>query len=280
MKKILSATILFAICFCVFADDASQFFLPRPFGNVKNYTETNFEITTKFGDYYRTPKTNYFHEFNENGLEIRSSEFNAAGQIVNRIEYAYNDDGNLFSQICYDDNGKIFWKIITSFDENGIKSEDSEYDGKDNLTGKSVYKNEGANPAEEIYYNAKGDLIWKNTFKYSDANLLEECCSYFANGQLDTRKVYKYDSNGNLLEITSFNVSDDLAEREVFSYNEDFTLNEYTVYGADGKRRTRIFYKYDENKNCVKSTTYNVAQKFGTTVNEMIDQSDFKYEYR
>ncbi|MDE6068739.1 MAG: hypothetical protein K2F89_07315 [Treponemataceae bacterium] len=82
------------------------------------------------------------------------------------------------------------------------------------------------------------------------------------------------------MEITSFDVFDDLAEREVFSYNEDFTLNEYTVYGADGKRRTRIFYKYDENKNCVKSTTYNVAQKFGTTVNEMIDQSDFKYEYR
>lgn len=272
--------ILFAIGFCVFAIDNSPFLRPLPYGEVKSYTETNFEITTKFGDYYRTPKTKFFHELNDEGLEIRYTEFSAIGQIVNRVEYTYNDDGNLFSQICYDGKENALWKIITSFDENGIKSEDCEYDGKDNLTGKSVYKNEGSNPVEETYYNSKGELIWKNIYKYSDANQLEETFSYFANGQLDVRCKHKYDKFGKILEITSFDASDKITSNEVFSYNDDDTINEYAVYGADGKRRTRIFYKYDENKNCIKSITYNVTQKFGTVVNEMVDQSDFEYEYR
>lgn len=280
MKKNLFAMIIFASGLCAFAIGNSPFRRPLLHGEVKNYTEINFEITTKFGDYYRTPKIKFLHEFNDEGLEIRFSEFTAVGQLVNRIEYTYNEDGNLFSQICYDSKKNTLWKIISSFDENGVKAEDCEYDDKDNLTGKTVYKNVDSNPTEETYYNSTGELVWKKIYKYSDANQLEESFSYSADGQLDIRRKHKYDKFGKLLETASFDASDKIISNEVFSYNDDDTINEYAIYGEDGKRQTRIFYKYDENKNCIKSITYKVTQKFGTVVNEMVDQSDFEYEYR
>lgn len=280
MKKFSIFSIIIFASFCAFAIDNSPFLHPQPHGGVKSYTETNFEITTKFGDYYKTPQVRFQHKFNENGLEIESIEYSATNRLISKTIYTYNEDGKIALQICYDDKENAIWQISTTFDSNGDKLEDSEFDGKDNLTGKSVYKNECGNPVEETYYNSKGELIWKNIYKYSDANQLEESFSYFSNGRLDIRCKYKYDKFGKLLEITSFDASDKIVSNEVFIYNDDDTVNEYAIYGADGKRRTQIFYKYDENKNCVKSTTYNVAQKFGTTVNEMVDQSDFEYEYR
>ncbi len=277
MKKVLISALLFAAGIAAFAFDDSPFMHPN--GSPKSYTQTEFAITTKFGDYFRTPATKYKHTFNELGLEIESAEYSVAGQLATKIVYEYTSDNQLASQSCFDADGNLFWKVSGSFDKNGKKIEENEYDSKGALVGKTIYKYDGSNSVDETYYNSQGDLIWKNTYSYNSEKKLVETCSYFANGSLDVKKVYVYNQDGTLSEIDSYNYLNEQVAREVNIYNSEGLLTEFAVYGSDGKRRSRVFYKYDEKKNVIKKTTYNIAQKFGNTVNEMVGQSDFSYEF-
>ena len=276
MRKFFCALALSCVFFA-FAYDDSPFMKPN--GSPKSYTQTTFTITTKFGEYYRTPATKYKHTFNEDGLEIESAEYTAAGLMTDKIVYEYADDGQIASQSCFDADGNILWKVSAVFDKNGKKTEENEWDPKGALLGKTIYKYDGPDTIDETYYNASGDLIWKNTSKFNSEKKLIETCAYFSNGSLDVKKIYVYNPSGALSEIDSYNELNQMTAREVNVYNADGLLAERALYGADGKRRTRIFYKYDENKNVIKQTTYNISQKFGSTVNEMVGQSDFDYEF-
>lgn len=277
MKKVLLSAFIFAAGILAFAFDDSPFMHPN--GSPKSYTQTEFTITTKFGDYFRTPATKYKHTFNEDGLEIESAEYSPAGQLADKIVYEYTADKQIAAQTCYDASGNIFWKISSTFDKNGKKTEENEYDAKGVMLGKTIYKYENENSVDETYYNSQGNLIWKNTYLYNSEKKLVETCAYFSNGTLDVKKVYVYNTDGTLSEINSYNQLNEQVAREANVYNSDGLLVEHAVYGSDGKRKTRIFYKYDSNKNVAKQTTYNISQKFGATVNEMVGQSDFEYEY-
>ena len=277
MKKFLLSALVLAAGFLAFAYDDSPFMKPN--GAPKSYTQTEFTISTKFGDYFRTPAVKYKHTFTEAGLEIESAEYSVAGQLASKIVYEYGPGQQIASQSCYDADGNLFWKVSAIFDKNGKKAEENEYDAKGALLGKTIYKYDGSDSIDETYYNSRGDLIWKNTYKYNSEQKLIENCSYFSNGALDVKKIYVYTSDGKLSEINSYNHLNEQVAREQNIYNAEGLLAEYAVYGSDGKRRSRVFYKYDANKNVIKQTTYNIAQKFGNTVNEMVGQSDFDYEY-
>jgi len=251
----------------------------KPNGSPKSYTQTEFTITTKFGDYFRTPSIKYKHTFNDDGLEIESGEYSISGQLASKIVYEYTEDKQLASQSCYDGEENLFWKVVGVFDKNGKKIEENEYDAKGALLGKTIYKYDDPDTIDETYYNSQGDLIWKNTYVYNSEKKLTENCSYFANGALDVKRLYVYNTDGSLSEINSYNYLNEQISREANIYNSDGLLIEHAVYGADGKRKSRVFYKYDDKKNVVKQTSYNIAQKFGNTVNEMVGQSDFDYEY-
>lgn len=277
MKKVLLSAIFIACGIFAFAFDDSPFMTPN--GSPKSYTQTEFTITTKFGDYFRTPATKYKHTFNDDGLEIESAEYSPTGQLIDKIIYEYTSDKQIASQSCYDAGGNILWKVSSVFDKNGKKTEENEYDAKGTMLGKTIYKYENENSVDETYYNSRGDLIWKNTYLYNTEKKLVETCAYFSNGALDVKKVYVYNTDGTLSEINSYNQLNEQVAREANIYNSDGLLVEHAVYGSDGKRRSRIFYKYDSMRNVAKQTTYNIAQKFGSTVNEMVGQSDFEYEY-
>ncbi len=276
MKKVFCALAL-SSAFLAFALDDSPFMNLN--GSPKSYTQTAFNITTKFGEYFRSPATRYKHTFNEEGLEIESAENSVSGQLVERVVYEYTADKQIASQTCFDSDGNVLWKISSVFDKNGKKTEENEWDAKGVLLGKSIFKYEGPDSVDETYYNSNGDLIWKNASKYNSEKKLVESCSYFSNGTLDVKKIYVYTPSGTISEINSYNELNQQIAREAYVYNADGLLVERAVYGADGKRQTRIFYKYDDKKNVTKQTTYNIAQKFGSTVNEIVGQSDFEYEY-
>ena len=277
MKKFLLSVLVASCGIFAFAYDDSPFMNPK--GSPKSYTQTEFTITTKFGDYFRTPATKYKHTFNELGLEIESAEYSATGQLADKVVYEYTDDKQLASQSCFDANGNLVWKISGVFDKNGKKIEENEYDGKGSMVGKTIYKYDGDSSIDETYYNSQGNLIWKNTYLYNQEKKLVESRGYFSNGTLDVKKVYVYNTDGTLSEINSYNYLNEQVEREQYVYNADGLLLEQALYGSDGKRRSRVFFKYDANKNIIKQTTYNILQKFGSTVNEMAGQSDFEYEY-
>ena len=67
-------------------------------------------------------------------------------------------------------------------------------------------------------------------------------------------------------------------ERKVFRYASNGTLSEITTYDATKQVTNRIIIKYDAGGNVSKVSEYNIAQKFGTTVNDLIAMSEYTYQ--
>ena len=90
---------------------------------------------------------------------------------------------------------------------------------------------------------------------------------------------FSYNENGDVNTIDIYDSFSAKTTQEVFRYASNNTISEITTYDSDKRVITRVILKYDEKNNITKVSEYNVAQKFGTTVNELVAMSDYSYEY-
>ena len=68
MKRIFTLLLVATLSMSLFALDIFKYV---PFsGDVKSYTQTDFTITSKFGDLFRTPNMKIIHNFDANGNEV------------------------------------------------------------------------------------------------------------------------------------------------------------------------------------------------------------------
>lgn len=277
MKKFISTLLASLVGFSAFAYDTRAFILPTT--GVKNYTRTSYIISSKFGEYFRTPSAKFIHTFNNLGQEIENSELTVDGKLVDKVLYEYDANGNMLSQTCQNQDGTILWTIKNSY-KNGLKIEESQYDEKNNLKNKSLFKYEGKNCIDEAYYNGEGALVWKTTFAYdSRGNKIEES-SFYPTGELDTKQILKISDDNKILEISYFTENnDEFFEKEIFRYDEKNLLTEIATYTNANQLSARKFFKYDSRGNISKVTTYNITKKFGTTQNELVDITEFSYQY-
>ncbi|MCI1209097.1 MAG: hypothetical protein LKF96_06610 [Treponema sp.] len=275
MKKLLIAALIANAAFA-FAYDTSPFL--KPSGAVKSYTKTDYTITQKFGDFFRTPGALYKHTFDTSGREIASEEFNPQNEPVDKVTYEYDEKGNLAAQTAYDADATVEWKIISTRDANGNKTDDSEYNKNGTLKGKSIYKYLDDGSVDESYYNGDGALIWKNISSFDKAGRKTEENRYAADGSLDEKLEYTYDDTGRVSEILHSGVDAAQTEREVYLYDKAGLLTELALYNENNEKTQRKFYKYDDKGNVIKTTTYAVSKKFGSIVNELTGMSEYTYE--
>ncbi|MBP3771700.1 MAG: hypothetical protein J6I53_03280 [Treponema sp.] len=273
MKKtlfILAAAALTAQAFA-FDSEASL----KPVGTVGEYTKTEYQITEKFGDYYRSPRAKFVHTFDSTGREIEASELTSKDALVDHITYKYDGD-KLVETVCTDSDGKVSWKITASYDADGNKTEESEFNSSDVLTNKTIWRVNGKQ-TDESYYNADGALLSKIITKYDDQNRVVEIAQYAAQGHLEEKSSYSYNDAGKLSEIAYSNAVGAPSKKVVYRFDASYQITEEQTYNADNKLIVRVIYKYDSTGNIIKTTTYNVADKFGTTVNELSGISEYSY---
>ena len=65
----------------------------------------------------------------------------------------------------------------------------------------------------------------------------------------------------------------------VFRYASNGSLSEITTYDSNKQVTKRTLIKYDAKGNANKVSEYAVAEKFGTTVNELTAMSEYSFEY-
>lgn len=277
MKKTLLVLAAAALTYSLYAFDTSAHI--KPAGAVKDYTRTAYTITEKFGDYYRSPKAKFVHVFDSNELETETSELTPKDSLVDRLVFSYDAQGNLAATTGYDSDGKVSWKSVISYDAKGNKTEESEYNASDMLVNKSIWKITAGKQSEEAYYNADGALLGKTITKFDDQGRDSEICSYNADGSLEQRRAYTYNDAGKLSEIAYSGSNGSTAQRVVFRFDEKYAITEEQTYNSSNKLVQRIIYKYDENGNVARTTTYTVSEKFGGTVNELIDINEYAYNY-
>lgn len=277
MKKACTAVLAAGMCVSLFAFDVETY-LPLK-GTVKSYTRTDYSVTSKFGDYFRTPETKMTHILDNAGLETESSEMTPRDVVQNKVQNSYDATGKLTAQAGYNADGALIWKSVITYAANGNKTDISEY-GKDGaLKGKTLYAYNGTKLADETYYNGDGTIAWKTTYAYNDAGQVSVESYYYADGSLDEERDYAYTPAGKIDSIAYLNGYGTVTSRETFRYGTDGVLNEITTSGADGKTTKRMLLKYDTAGNLAKISTYTVSRKFGTAVTELADISEISYQY-
>lgn len=277
MKKTLSFVLAASICISLFAADIFKF-APLQ-GEVGSYTKTNFTIASKFGKYFRTPSEKFSHTFDANGKEIESTEFTAKDVPLNTVKSTYDSLGNLISNVATTPEGEIIWKSEITY-KNNLKSELSEYNSKNELKGKTIFIYTDGKLTDESNYNAEGALLWKIIYTYNKDGKVASISEYSPDGKLSVKAAYEYGEDGKINTINHFDSITKDTKQEVFRYNDNGTLNEITTYTEDKQVIKRIPFKYDAKGNVREVTTYNVAQKFGTVLNELVAMEEYNYEYK
>lgn len=276
MKKLLSFAFVASLCLSLFATDIFNY-VPLA-GNIKNYTRTDYVIASKFGNYFRTPSVKIVKAFNNLGKEVESSELTPKDAIINRITSTYDAKGNVTEQSCFNADNELLWKNLIVY-KNNLKSETSEYDAKNILKAKIIYTYDGSKLVDETGYNGDGALVWKTIYKYNAEGLLETEFEYNAEGSLDMKYVYTYTNEGKTDSITTYNSYSHDVNQQIFRYGSNGLLTEITTYNADKVVCNRKVLKYDSANNVIKLSEYEVSEKFGSTSNDLVAQSDFTYQF-
>lgn len=276
MKKLLAFAFTAGLSLSLFAADIFKY---APItGNVKAYTETDFTIATRFGTLYRTPSSKIMHIFDSNGKETTSSELTPKDAVINTISTTYDTAGNLVEQLCTSADGEVVWKNTYAY-KNGLKVDASEYDRKGNLRARTIYTYENNLLADESSYDGEGALIWKTIYKYDDNNRIASVNEYNPDGSLGEKLEYNYTDSGAIDTIAKYDAFAGTQSSMVFRYATNGSLSEITTYDANKQVTKRTLIKYDAKGNANKVSEYSVAEKFGTTVNELTAMSEYTFEY-
>ena len=276
MKKILAFALTASLSLSLFAADIFSY--APVTGNVKSFTETDFSIATRFGTLYRTPSTKIQHVFDSNGKEISSSELTPKDAVINTIASNYDTAGHLVEQVCTSSDGEIVWKNTFTY-KNNLKVDASEYDRKGNLRARTIYTYENNQLSDESIYDGEGALIWKTIYKYGDAGRIASLNEYNPDGSLSEQVVYSYTEAGAIDSIAKYDGFAGKQTSQIFRYGANGALNEITTYNSEKQVIKRTLLKYDAKGNVNKVSEYDVAEKFGTTVNELVNMSEFTFEY-
>ena len=276
MKKLLAMALAAEFAVSLFAADI---FTYAPLtGKIKSFTETEFSIASKFGNYFRTPSAKYLHILNENNKEVELDEMTPRDVVINKNVSVYNADGTLSGQTYENANGELICKSVIAY-KDGLKVDLSEYDAKENLKDRTIYTYENNLLVDETSYTSEGALVWKTIYKYNTSGKIETVCDYSSDGKLSEQKNYTYNETGALDTITYYDSFMGTQTQEVFRYGTNNVLNEITTYDNTKRVTKRVLLKYDTTGNINKVSEYEVAEKFGTTVNELVAMSEYVYEY-
>ena len=276
MKKILAFALTAGLSISLFAADIFKY---APItGNVKAYTETDFTIATRFGTLYRTPSIKTMHIFDSNGKETSSSELTPKDAVINTITSTYDTAGHLVEQLCTSADGEVIWKNTFTY-KNNLKVDASEYDRKGNLRARTIYTYDNGLLTDESSYDGEGALIWKSIYKYSDTGRIASLSEYNPDGSLSELLEYNYTESGAIDSIAKYDAFAGKQTSMIFRYAANGSLNEITTYDSNKQVTKRTLLKYDAKGNVNKVYDYTVAEKFGTTVNDLTAMSEYTFEY-
>lgn len=290
MKKLISCFVCGFLAFSIFAVDILDFVSVK--SDVKEMTSTEYSVASKFGDYFKTNTGKTVFMFDETGKIYEKAFYDARGNLFRDMRYTFSVNGNLLCEEDFASSGKQgasaevktgFAKIEYS-EKKGNRSEITFYDYIGEMKAKNIYKYENDLMTEESVYESNGALVSKSFYKYDDVNRLEKETKYFGNGTLESETVYTYREvpGDNRYEAITIYKIDGTSEQKVFRYSNAGLLIEITSYenNESGNKVTkRTILKYDDDANLTKVSDYLVSEKFGGTVNELVNIIDYTYSF-
>lgn len=275
MKRNIFFLTAFFASFSAFAGSFSFGFVPA--GNVSSYTKTNYSVTSKFGEYFRSVSDKEVHVFS-NGQETEFSLLNAKDELITKTTYSY--DGKRLSGMIYSDTASGA-ELKTEY-EYGADSKLNSYTVTETASGsissKTIYKHE-EKKLTESNYDKDGKLYMRSVKTLNDDGIPVQETEYNGDGTFSLSRSYSFaESSGKIATIETFDEEGNCTSKVAFRYDTNGFLTEIQLY-ENGTITERRIYKNDSLGNPVRISFYDVAQKFGTTVNELSRIEDFSYTY-
>ncbi|EID84925.1 hypothetical protein MSI_16210 [Treponema sp. JC4] len=276
MKKLICFATAALFSFQIFAIDIFTTGAVSQTGKVKSFTRTDYSVTTKFGNYFRTPAAKTTHNFTD-GKETEEIHLTPRDVVIRKVVFTYDDNGDLSEKVCSNAENDLEWKTAMTY-KDGVQQDHSEYDNTGNLKARTIYTYTDGLMTDKTVYDGEGALLEKTIYAYTDSGKIATLSNYGDDGALREKQTYAYTVEGVLDAITYFDK--DLKESRIESmrYDDVGLLTEVTTYEND-KVVKRTLVKYDEKANVSRISEYNIADKFGTTVNELIGIAEFTYVY-
>lgn len=274
MKKSILAFALFTAVTAAFALDSGSF---TPKGSISSYTKTDYNVTSKFGDYFRSVNEKHVHVYSADGLVSESATYTARDELVDKITYKYDVSRNLVESVYSGADGVVIYKTQIEYQSDGKIKSESEYKEDGTLASKTIYKYEDAKVTES-FYDGEGKLLSRIITILGENGKPAEEKQYFADGSLSLKKVYTWLDAVTVSSIEEFDETDSFVKKHVYRYDESGALSEVQTYNPSNVLCTREIYKNDSLGNPVRISVYAVAEKFGATVNELQSISEFAYK--
>lgn len=221
----------------------------------EKFDESNNLIHQK--DLKNIPNSEHTFEYNELNQLILEFEW-VDGKICSRIEYQYNDEGEVSDQKFYFDDVLFEHTKLEKIENGFIKTTI-----QDGVEVERLEKN-------------RNDKNWKNTFWSTDNKILEiQEYTYDEKKRIGTiffqnlednlfkKTTEDYNANGELISLKEFNEKDILTEEIQFIYSRGLLIKEITKnFRKDSA--TECTYEYDRKGNLIKEECLNSKGKLIT----------------
>lgn len=197
-----------------------------------------------------TERVEYSFDLNNNMLT--DIDYSADRKILEKNTYKYDKEGRLVSGNCYNDKEELTYYFIINKtnDRNSISF--LKYKGNDSLDYKLEYLYASdfdiSDYIEANKYDQNNKLIMRVVKKYNSDGLQTEKAIYGGDLSLTYTFYYEYDKNGNLTTIIKKKSDGTIDWKDLYSYDGNGNCVEIKSYDSNDKLLTVIKYTYEYNK--------------------------------
>jgi hypothetical protein len=169
----------------------------------------------------------------------------------------FDINGNSILKIEYNKKGVIKHKEASVYNANGKKTEDAEYDLKDNKNVKRTYQFTGNVKTDCLEYDSNGTLIKKISYT-RDANGKKSGETITdAAGNLTKKITEEYNKNGKKTIRTETGKDGTIKHKETYTYDANGKVAEETEFDLKDNVNIKKSYKYNAYKDKTEEVEYN-----------------------
>jgi len=184
--------------------------------------------------------------------------YSASGAMIERIEYNYDDKGNVTTKITRGAENSLKNKVAYRYNPQGYLSLETLEDnrGKTVSTQEYSYDSKG-NRIGRVIKNGAGSTLAETTYTYDNQNRVTTAGTKDSAGSLYSSTQYSYDEQGNLVrQVTLNGEGNPTAVINAVWQGGREVKNE--VLSASGAVQTRVTSEYGGNGELIKKTVENV----------------------
>ena len=181
------------------------------------------------------------YETDENGLDLKRTDYNADGSVQSILEYTYNNDGTVVYTYKTAD-----YTQITNLDKNGNVVHNTWYNKDGSLRETAEYTRDNNGVETTITKDANGKIRDKYVYDWNNNRKIAKE-TYDANGELVQYDKYEYADDGTLVD-TTYDANDKVIT--IAKYNSDGSLNNIEYYGGTKNiiEETNFYYDNKEQR--------------------------------